>query len=101
MDWATQTDNIALHLSQNKDDDIVHILQERYTLQRPVTFIGNDSCVVLGLHETGLSNQYAAHAEQQMSGDTVHILPPHILQVASESFNEMVHNQQNQTILFL
>jgi chitin synthase len=98
MDWATQTDDLSVHIAQSQDDAIDNVMIERFHIQRPTSFIGPQVLVTLATVETGLSNQYAKQSEQNMTGDTTNTLPPHVIQLASDAFLQMVAKQQDQTI---
>ncbi|KAJ3309903.1 hypothetical protein HDV04_005533 [Boothiomyces sp. JEL0838] len=100
MDWATQTDDVALYLSQNKDTDVTHTLQERFAVQRSATFIGSNNLLVLGSQD-GNGQKYAAVSEQKFVDDNVNPLAPHVLQIASDAFNQMINKKQDQTVFFI
>lgn len=100
MDWATQTDDVALYLSQNKDTDVTHTLQERFAVQRSATFIGSNNLLVLGSQD-GNGQKYAAVSEQKFVDDNVNPLAPHVLQIASDAFNQMINKKQDQTVFFM
>ncbi|KAJ2992661.1 hypothetical protein HDV02_002946 [Globomyces sp. JEL0801] len=97
MDWASQTDDLAAYFAQSNDDNLLHVLNERLTLQRSATYIGNNTLLVLALNDNGLNNQYAASSEL----DDAPPLPPHILQVTSNAFQEMLRQKQDQTLFLL
>ena len=113
MDWATQVDDLAVMLSQDPSgpssaESLVHILQQRFSIGRPFTWVGQDTLLSIGANNTslsqweGFSSQYGTAAETSITttDENATFLPPHILQLASTMFYEMLYHQQDQTVVF-
>lgn len=98
MDWPTQSDDLSLLASQSTED-VSNVIRERYLLQRPVSFIGQQSILSLQTQDTGIAQEYLKQSEQQLHGDFNSVLPPHIHLVVANTFHQMVHTQENQSIM--
>ena len=101
MDWAIQTDDLAAFIASTKLKEIGPTIRERYNMQRPATRIGTSSLLVLGLQETNLGPQFDQAAEEALQGSSTALLPPHVKQLASDAFHQMISQKQDQSIVFM
>jgi hypothetical protein len=96
MDWATQTDDLAQHAAQSRDD-IVHVIQQRYAVQRNTSWIGGRSLLVLQGKLSTPSNDYEKLVEEEALGEFES--PPDVLLLTSHAFHQMLQKQENQSIM--
>ena len=101
MDWALQTDDLAGFIATTKLKEISPTIKERYNMKRPTTRIGSHSLLVLELQDTNLGPQFDHASQEAIQGITTAVLPPHVKQLASDAFHQMISQQQDQSIVLM
>jgi chitin synthase len=92
------------NLTSISDDSIVSCLRERFMSDHVYTRIGSSALVAINPHKYVPTNadsvlhKYAA--EYRDTSDTKEVLPPHIFQLANNSYYHMRRTTQDQCILF-
>lgn len=105
MDWVSQSDDLAYFLTQQKElPKFAQTLQQRFAVGRSYTWIGQGTLLSLGAHSSTVdaktSSLYKKYGEELYSLEDPCSVPPHVLQLASTVFNDMLHSKQNQSVVF-
>ena len=101
MDWLTATDDIAQFLSQEQAE-IGPILQRRHGMGRTYAWMGQGNLVALGSDSAQQDpKMYKAAAEQAHSQEQAPHVAPHILEVASLAFTDLLYTKRDQSVVFM
>ncbi len=108
MDWASESNDLATYLSSTDTgtsaDSLVQVLQQRSTIGRQFTWVGGDTLLALGLSSPTVSPSLVEAYSQPQDRSSTELeshLPPHLLQLATSAFSQMLLQRQDQTLLVM